>query len=231
MHLMVPYRHGIDDGAEFRYALRSIQTNLHPVDGSEVFLSLVGDRPTWCDPDLYVEWDNHFEWPTMNSAYGMWLLAKRLYDEGVREAFHLDDDYFCMFPQGSILPVNAGSLKAQVRSILRCHTPTHPYVALAENSLLLLGDVTSFERHLPLPLVLRQFLISQTKAIEVSAPGIFWRTLYGSRHLTRSFYGEDGRHPSSPGVPWLSTNDRDWSASALGRRLSTLFSKPSRWEK
>lgn len=237
MQLMIPYRHGLDDGVEMMYALRSIEQNFRPLDGSELELAIVGDLPSWCSPETYLEWSNPTPYPALNVSGGLIRLAQHLQEQGVREAVYLDDDYFLLYPQQTVLATHYGSFRKMAMSVYRSHDPAYNYYRVVKGTEdLLAEDALWFEGHSPLPLTLEDFVPVLGEAQAHPTPGVAWRSLYGNRHLREiaQYVPRDGRiHMTqgfTPGVPWISSEDSAW-VRKFGRILSAMFTVPSKWEK
>ena len=104
MLLICPVRPG-DTNEELRYALRSWETNLHPVQQWDERLSLmtVGYKPSWLNPDEHVEGNRYTSMPL--AVFDNVRLGAEAADMCGESVVFMNDDFFCLDPVGAVLPV------------------------------------------------------------------------------------------------------------------------------
>ena len=233
--LVISYKKALNDGVELMYSLRSIEKNLHMPDLEVV---IVGDTPpTWLKADLHIPVQPlESLGKASNISRAVWFGARALGTEGVEDFIYLDDDYFLLDPTDSVMLVHGGLLDAHLARCRRQLRSGHWFTAaMAHTSNALVNEqpnLVSFELHRPLP-------VDVDEAIEllerIQDTEVFWRTWYGNLCDDRpqAVEGHDGRYigKSLPaGAPWVSSEDRAW-ADWLGKKISTLFPVPSKWER
>lgn len=230
--LLCPVRPG-DDNDELRYALRSWETNLlMPLD-----LAVVGHCPNWLKPDEFIPGNRFKSSPLAifdNIRLGsIWLTG--------HEYLLMNDDFFCMDPMSSIVPVRRNLTLDQHVALAGPAGSDLWYPAslrLTRDWLVSQGYPSpwSWEAHRPLP-VQAQGMVEAIEKWRVDNPGQFdrvpqARTLYAVTNGIHGYPVEDcklGTNSAGVGSPWLSTSDQSW------RRFQTSikkrFQKPSRWER
>lgn len=231
MLLICPLRPG-DSNEELRYALRSWEENLILSDGLE--LLTVGYKPSWLTPDHHVD-GNHYKSVPLAVFDNIRLGSEAALDRP--EAIYMNDDFFCMDPQGSVLPVRRDCTLAE-------HITQFPANAglwwprslrltaswLAEQGF---PHPDSYEVHRPLPAqpeAMFKTLSRWEGGMTDTVPQ--WRTMYGVVNEVIAHPVKDvklGLHTTGVGSPWVSTSDQSWRryASTMKKR----FQKPSRWER
>jgi hypothetical protein len=233
MLLICPVRPG-DSNEELRYALRSWETNLHL--GGDLRLLVVGDKPTWCDPDLFIKGNQ-----TKSMPFNVWDNVRTGAVEAASlreaEAVYMNDDFFCLDPTGCILPVRRNAtLAAHVASAGASSALWWPKsLALTASWLAGAGfpHPWSYEVHRPLfckPERMVWALDQWDGPMDGALPQ--WRTMYGVLNKVEAYPVVDAklsRRSTGVGTPWVSTSDSTWRiyANAIKKR----FQKPSRWEK
>lgn len=232
MLLICPVRPG-DTNEELRYALRSWQTNLILESGLQ--LMTVGHRPPWLRPDHHVDGNRHKSMPL--AVFDNVLLgAQAAVALGEGEVVYMNDDFFCLDPVGSILPVKRNITLAQ-------HIATFPgnpglwwprSLRLTASWLSEQGfpHPDSYEVHRPLLADAQGMvdaLLRWPQPLTDNVPQ--WRTVYGTLNKVDAYPVPDGKlgmRQTGYGTPWVSTSDQTWR-----RYSSTIrprFEKRSRWE-
>lgn len=243
MLLVCPVRPG-DSNEELRYALRSWETNLHlslPSGARDgLALMTVGYRPNWLDPDVHIP-GNHYKSIQLAVFDNIRLVseeAARLVDDSA-SVIYMNDDFFCLDPVGSILPVRRNCSLAD-------HIAKFPPNAglwwprslrltaswLAEQGW---DHPWSYEAHRPL--LANPRLMAQTLNMWHVRPDSMkdtvpqWRTIYGVMNEIEAYPVIDaklGTTGKGYGTPWVSTSDQTWRRYAPD--IKKRFRKPSRWE-
>lgn len=234
--LLIPYKKGLNEAAELRYSLRSLEKNLHL---PELELAIVGDpAPAWLKPDVHIPLEAD---PALgkaaNISRAVWLASRHLVSTyGFEDAIYLDDDYFLLDPANSVMHVHGGPLDDHLERCVKHLSKGHWFTeAMSQTYSALVNEMpnlTTFELHRPLPIDLDEV----NELLEaIQGKEIFWRTWYGnmSTDAMRAVEGTDGRYigRSLPvGIPWVSSEDAAW-ASWLGKKLAMQFPVESRWER
>lgn len=229
--LICPVRPG-DSNEELRYALRSWETNLILPD---LRLLIVGHCPPWVQPDNFVPGNRHKSMPFAvfdNIRIG----ASAAICDGEDEVIYMNDDFFCMDPVGSILPVRRNcTLAEQIDKF-----PNGPGLwwplSLRLTAAWLASEgypsPDSYEVHRPLVADAQAMLDALDRWDITSSDTVpQWRTVYGVLNKVEAYPVQDaklGQHQTGVGTPWLSTTDNSWRRyrTAMQKR----FQKPSRWE-
>lgn len=234
--LICPVRPG-DSNEELRFAMRSWEQNLVLPD---LRLMTVGYKPAWLEPDWHVD-GNRFD----SVALAVWdnvrLGTAEAVQFGVDSAVYMNDDFFCMDPVGSVLPVKRDINLAQ-------HVGLFPKGASSWWSRSL--DLTaswlasegfphpdSYEVHRPLlasPGEMLEALSRWREGVEHWTTDMVpqWRTVYGTLAKVDAYPVVDAKlsmKATGFGTPWVSTSDQSWRRYASIMR--SRFQKPSRWEK
>jgi hypothetical protein len=236
MMLLCPVRPG-EDNEELRFALRSWQQNLHIASG--LTLVTVGYKPDWLTPDHHVHgnlqstsaanvWDNirlASEWAA--DSDGVWRYDNVLY---------MNDDFFCMDPMASVLPVKRNLTLAQHVAVSREYGGVE-WEASLDLTASWLSDLgythpDSYEVHRPLLAQPEPMLL----AMEEWSGGLTgvipqWRTVYGTLSGVEAYPVPDVKLSETVtgiGSPWISTSKASWRKWQQGIRKR--FQKPSRWE-
>lgn len=236
MLLICPVRPG-DTNEELRFALRSWETNLILPTGLELWT--VGHCPSWLKPDSHLE-GNHYKSMPLAVFDNVRIGAEYAYNAGLSdegdEVLYMNDDFFCLDPTGSVLPVRRNCTLAE-------HIGQFPQNAglwwprslrltaswLAEQGF---PHPDSYEVHRPLlasPAGMFEALSRWSYPLEGDVPQ--WRTVYGTINKIDAHPVQDaklGLHNSGVGTPWLSTSDQTWRRHAAS--IKKRFQKPSRWE-
>jgi hypothetical protein len=232
MLLICPVRPG-DSNEELRYAMRSWESHLLFPDG--LTLMTVGYLPTWMSPDIHVE-GNLYRSVPLAVFDNVMLGSERAADEW-DECLFMNDDFFCLDPMDSVLPVRRNCTLAEhiakfpVNSNLWWPTSLRLTASwLAEQGF---PHPDSYEVHRPLPAspaAMVDVLSRWTGGMEGTVPQ--WRTMYGNMMKVDAVPVKDaklGRTQPGVGSPWVSTSDQSWRlySNSIIRR----FQKPSRWER
>jgi hypothetical protein len=235
MLLICPVRPG-DVNEELRFAIRSWETNLHYPGGLE--LMTVGYQPSWLAPDVHIP-GNHYKSMPLAVFDNVFLGAEAAVGMGAGEVLYMNDDFYCLDPMGSVLPVRRNCTLAQ-------HIEGFPGNAglwwprslrltaswLAEEGF---PHPDSYEVHRPLlatPSGMYEALgrwLERPDSMAGDVPQ--WRTVYGTLNKVDAYPVKDaklGLHATGIGTPWLSTSDQSWRRHAPS--IKKRFQKPSRWE-
>lgn len=236
MLLICPVRPG-DSNEELRFALRSWETNLIQPGGLE--LMTVGHCPPWLSPDVHLP-GNHYKSVPFAVFDNILIGSETAADMGAGEVLYMNDDFFCLDPVGSVLPVRRNmTLEAHVRtfgpSAINGNGLWWPRsLALTLSWLREAGfpHPESYEVHRPLlasPAAMFEALSRWDITSGDDVPQ--WRTVYGVLNAVEAYPVDDVKlSPKSPGVgsPWVSTSDQSWRRYA--QSFTRRFQKPSRWE-
>lgn len=235
MWLICPVRPG-DKNEELRYAMRSWEANLHPIQqwDENLTLVIVGDKPDWCEPDVFVK-GNRFSSMPLN-VWDNIRLGSEAAETG-ETVVYMNDDFFCMDPVGAVLPVKrASTLERHIAQFAPGASNWWPVsLRLTASWLSERGfpHPDSYEVHRPLaasPSAMIEALDAWDGGFEGPIPQ--WRTLYGVLNGVRAYPVVDaklGGRVTGMGTPWISTSDQTWRIYAPDMR--TRFQKPSCWEK
>lgn len=237
MLLICPVRPG-DTNEELRYALRSWETNLILPGGLE--LMTVGHCPSWLAPDVHIP-GNHYRSMPLAVFDNVMIGAETARDMGAGEVLYMNDDFFCLDPVGSVLPVRRNCTLAQ-------HIEGFPGNAglwwprslrltaswLAEQGF---PHPDSYEVHRPLVASARGMSEALGKWVAQAGGALTgdvpqWRTVYGTINKVDAYPVQDaklGLKATGNGTPWVSTSDQSWRRYAPA--IKGRFQKPSRWEK
>jgi hypothetical protein len=235
--LLCPVRPG-DVNEELRYAMRSWEQNLVMPDGLE--LMTVGYRPAWLKPDHHIE-GNRFKSVPLAVFDNIWLASQAT--GSTDTALYMNDDFFCLDPLDSVLPVKRNqSLAEQIAQFPHNAGLWWPRsLALTASWLASEGypSPDSYEAHRPLPAQPEHMFSALSRWrdsvgwTETDIPDAVpqWRTLYGVLNEVHAHPVADcklGMKTSGVGSPWISTSDQTWRR--YGPSLVKRFQKPSRWE-
>lgn len=232
MLLICPVRPG-EVNEELRYAIRSWETNLHL--GSDLRLMTVGHCPAWLRPDNHITGNQYKSMPFAvfdNVLKG----AVEAASMGEEEVIYMNDDFFCMDPVGSILPVRRNvSLAEQMAHYPENASAWWPKsLRLTASWLAEAGfpHPPSYEAHRPLPASPSAMVEALSRWDMTSSDTVpQWRTVYGVLNGIEAYPVADGKLGGKNlgiGTPWLSTSDASWRRYAVNFRKR--FQKPSRWE-
>lgn len=230
--LILPVRPG-DENEELRYALRSWQQNLLLPSGHD--LVTVGYRPKWLVPDHHIEGNRY---PSIQNAVwdnvvrGSEFAAGR----GDETVIYMNDDFFCMDPMESVLPVRRNLTLAEHCALFPNQGGLWWARSLALTASFLSGlgfpHPDSYEVHRPLLGSPEHMLVALAEWDGGMAENIpQWRTVYGVTQGVEAHPVPDvklGPKASGIGSPWISTSDLSWRK--WQRAISDRFQKPSRWE-
>lgn len=236
MLLICPVRPG-DRNEELRYALRSWEANLLLPGGLE--LLVVGHCPPWLQPDQFVSGNRVRSMP--HAVFDNVLLASEIAaGDGHESALYMNDDFFCLDPMDSVLPVRRNiSLEQQAAAFPQSSTLWWPAsLRLTASWLASEGfpHPDSYEVHRPL-LAAPSGMVSalsrwqNSPDAEVSNTVPQWRTVYGTLNKVDAVPVPDvkvGTRFKGFGSPWLSTEDQTWRL--FQHEMAKRFQKPSRWE-
>ena len=235
--LICPVRPG-NSNEELRFALRSWETNLILPDG--LALMTVGYCPSWLSPDHHIE-GNRYKSVPLAVFDNVWNASQIAAREST--ALYMNDDFFCLDPVGSVLPVKRNqSLAQQIAQFPHGAGLWWPR-SLDLTASWLAGEgyptPDSYEAHRPLPAQPQAMFSALSRwrntsgwpegDIPDNVPQ--WRTLYGVLNEVVAYPVQDcklGLKTSGVGTPWVSTSDQSWRR--YGRELTKRFQKPSRWE-
>lgn len=231
MMLICPVRPG-DQNEELRYAMRSWETNLLYPDGLE--LVTVGYKPAWVNPDHHLDGNNY---PSVPAAVWDNIMIGSEYAARVDdEVIYMNDDFFCMDPMSSILPVKRNMNLAQHCALFpnQVNLWWPRSLALTASWLSEAGfpHPDSYEVHRPLLGSPRGMISALSKWVGPMDGDIpQWRTIYGVLNEVKAYPVSDvklGPKVTGIGSPWISTSDASWRKwrQAIAKR----FQKPSRWE-
>jgi hypothetical protein len=232
MLLICPVRPG-DTNEELRYALRSWETNLLLPDG--MHLMTVGYKPSWLEPDFHVE-GNHYRSVALAVFDNVRLGALEAERQGRGKVLFMNDDFFCMDPMESVLPVRRNCTLAEHIAIFPENAGLWWPRSLRLTASWLdrqgFPSPDSYEVHRPLVASAEGMADALTKwdgGMTDTVPQ--WRTVYGTLNKVDAHPVQDvklGTRNTGVGTPWLSTSDLSWRqyAGAMKKR----FQKPSRWE-
>lgn len=241
MLLICPVRPG-DVNEELRFALRSWEKNLIlPIAtgyiGTGLSLMTVGYKPSWLDPDIHID-GNKFKSMPHAVFDNIRLASERAANmQGDEPALYMNDDFFCLDPVGSVLPVKRNLTLAQhIASIGSTSSLWWPR-SLRLTASWLAGEgfphPDSWEVHRPLvaaPGVMFEALSRWDLASGDTVPQ--WRTVYGAISKVEAYPVADGKlgtRTTGYGTPWVSTSDQSWRRYAP--TIKPRFQKPSRWER
>lgn len=233
MLLICPVRPG-DTNEELRFALRSWETHLVLPDG--LILMTVGHKPPWLAPDHHIEGNKYTSVP-LAVFDNVRLGTLAAIEEGHEEVIFMNDDFFCLDPVGTVLPVRRNCSLAE-------HISQFPEGAglwwprslrltaswLAEQGF---PQPESYEVHRPL--LASAGGMSEALARwggDMSDLVPQWRTIYGVLNKVQAHPVGDAKlsvRQTGVGTPWISTSDATWRRYATTMRKR--FQKPSRWEK
>lgn len=230
--LICPIRPG-DQNEEMRYAMRSWQANLHLA--SDLELLTVGYKPNWLNPDQHIEGNRYVSMPL--AVFDNVLLGARwAFEKGYEEVVFMNDDFFCLDPVGSILPVKRNCTLAEQIAQFPANASTWWPRSLRMTADWLAGEgfphPDSYEVHRPLfckPRAMLETLSRWPQPLGDMVPQ--WRTVYGVLNKVDAYPVVDAKlSPRSPGfgTPWVSTSDLSWRRYAP--EIKRRFQKPSRWE-
>lgn len=232
MLIICPVRPG-DRNEELRFALRTWETNLI-LGGLE--LMTVGHCPDWLNPDVHVS-GNRFSSMPLAVFDNVRLGAEAALDRGAGEVVYMNDDFFCLDPVGSILPVRRNcSLAEHIASAGGSGMWWSRSLRLTASWLDEQGwaHPHSYEVHRPLLADARGMLkaLDQWGATDKADMVPQWRTIYGVLNEVHAYPVIDaklGPRQTGVGTPWVSTSDQSWRR--YGSLLVKRFQKPSRWER
>jgi hypothetical protein len=232
MMLLCPVRNG-EDNEELRFSMRSWQQNLLLPDGLE--LVTVGYKPDWLEPDHHI-YGNRYS----RSEAAVWdnivLGSEFAADRGDVEVIYMNDDFYCMDPMSSVLPVKRDLTLGQHVVLSREHGGVEWERSL-DLTALWLSDLgythpDSYEVHRPLlasPDRMSGALARWDGGLEGVIPQ--WRTIYGALSGVEAYPVPDVKLSDTVtgiGSPWISTSDASWRK--WGPAIRRRFQKPSRWE-
>lgn len=230
--LILPVRPG-DNNEELKFAMRSWEQNLLLPSGLD--LITVGHKPDWMTPDQHLDGNFYHSVPAAvwtNVLIGSQFAA----DRGDDQVLYMNDDFYCMDPMESVLPVKRNiSLAEHCRLYPNQEGLWWPQSLALTASWLSDEGFTqpdSYEVHRPLlgsPRDMVQALSRWSGGMDGDIPQ--WRTVYGVLNGVEAYPVPDvklGPHVTGIGSPWISTSDATWRKwrNAISRR----FQKPSRWE-
>lgn len=204
-----------DNHLELKYALRSMQANLIGVGK----LILVGHRPNWCRPDVYVEHPDAIGYKQKD--FNIFQKVNAALDHVGDQFIYANDDHFLLRKQvASKFPLYY-SAKWGGRGT---------YYTTRESTAKLIGHAPNYDVHCPI-------LIDKLRWLSVMPPvwpiyGYCMKTLYA--HGLPGVECEDLkiRNPgkySLTGRDWFSTDNGALKGKLL-RDVSKLFPNKSKWE-
>lgn len=234
MLLICPVRPG-DLNDELRYAVRSWQRNL--ILPTELRLMTVGYKPSWLNPDFHIDGNRYKSMPHAvfdNVRLGA-EAAMKITEPG-EDVVYMNDDFFCLDPTGSVLPVKRDITLAQhIASLGQNSSLWWPRsLRLTASWLAEQGfpHPDSYEVHRPLLAspggmfeALSRWDLSQGDTVPQ------WRTVYGVLQGVKAYPVSDGKlstRQTGYGTPWVSTSDQSWRR--YSPTIKPRFQKRSRWE-
>lgn len=236
--LICPVRPG-DSNEELRHALRSWEANLH-LD-TDLTLVTVGYKPDWLAPDHHVE-GNQYKSVPLAVFDNILLGSKAVVDWGWgdHDAIFMNDDFFCLDPVGSVLPVRRNcSLEQHLAQF-----PVNAGMWWPKSLRLTLSFLQeagypqpwSYETHRPLSGSPSGMFEALSRWQEGCAHWTRdtvpqWRTLYGVLNEVEAYPVQDvklGLASDGYGTPWVSTSDQSWRKYAAG--IKKRFPETSHWE-
>lgn len=233
MLLICPVRPG-DTNDELKIALRSWETHLLPPEG--LHLMTVGYKPSWLDPDVHVE-GNRFASMPLAVFDNVLRGSEEAMNLGAHNAVYMNDDFFCLDPMESILPVRRNITLARQIALHPANASTWWPTSLRLTASWLLDQgfphPDSYEVHRPLPAA-PDAMFKALSRWEWGSAGTVpqWRTVYGVLNEVEAIPVADVKlSPRSTGFgsPWVSTSDQTWRRYSGTIRRG--FQKPSRWER
>lgn len=229
--LICPVRPGCNN-PELRYALRSWEANLHLPGGLD--LITVGYKPDWLSPDHHIEGNFYTSVPLAvwdNIRLGAEFAASKA--KWKEDVVFMNDDFFCLDPVGSILPVKRDVSLAE-------HAAKSGTLWWGQSLRLTASWLAdrgypspdSYEVHRPL-VANPHDMVSALDQWDGGFTGPIpqWRTLYGVLNKVDAHPVADcklGAGVTGVGSPWVSTSDQSWRRYAVW--IKDCFQKPSRWE-
>ena len=233
MLLICPVRPG-DTNEELKFALRTWETNLLYPEG--LTLMTVGYKPSWLEPDFHVEGNLHASMPHAVFS-NVKMGAEAALNEGYHDVLYMNDDFFCLDPMESVLPVRRDCTLAQQIGRFPAHASSWWPASLRLTASWLAEQgfphPDSFEVHRPLLGTAPGMFAALSRWEWGSAPIVpQWRTVYGVLNEVKAYPVRDAKlsvRTKGIGTPWLSTSDETWRLyrGTIGRG----FQKPSRWER
>lgn len=232
MLLICPVRPG-DTNEELRYAMRSWEENLLLPGGLELWT--VGFQPSWLKPDRHIP-GNFYKSVPLAVFDNVRLGAEAGWSAHEEEVVFMNDDFFCLDPVGSVLPVKRNvSLEQHLAQF-----PPNAGLWWPRSLRLTLDWLRgqgfphpdSYEVHRPLvacPERMAESLCRWTEGMNDTVPQ--WRTVYGVLNEVEAYPVQDvklGLGTTGYGSPWVSTSDQSWRRYATP--IKSRFQKPSRWE-
>ena len=209
-------RNGSND--ELRYSLRSVAANL-----PHRHVVVAGYQPRWLTGVAHVPVAQDSDKWTNQARNVRAALAE------VDDRFVLfNDDFFVVEPAGEVPVMHGGSLAKTIKGLKR---RSHPYALRMIDTLEFLGgDALSFDRiHTPLPMRRDE---ARRMFADIDGRYLF-RSVYGNWFHDGGVETGDvkvrGRTVGVSGV-FVSTSDRSWQRSEVGRRVRRLFPDPCVYE-
>lgn len=232
MLLICPVRPG-DFNEELRYALRSWETNLILPGG--LTLMTVGFKPTWLEPDCHIEGNRYTSMPL--AVFDNIRLSSRQTSQTHEEVVYMNDDFFCLDPVGSILPIRRNCTLSEHISQFPANAGLWWPRSLRLTASWLDGEgfphPDSYEVHRPLlarPDDMYKALDRWGAELSDMVPQ--WRTIYGVLNKVDAYPVQDAKlsgQSTGYGTPWVSTSDQSWRR--YSGQIKSRFQKPSRWER
>lgn len=233
MLLICPVRPG-DANDELKIALRTWERNLLYPEG--LVLMTVGYKPSWLDPDIHVEGNLHASMPLAVFS-NVKMGAEKALNLGAHDVLYMNDDFFCLDPMESVLPVRRNSTLAQQIAQFPENASSWWPTSLRLTASWLSGQgfphPDSYEVHRPLPASAEGMFTALSRWEWGSGPTVpQWRTVYGTLNKVEATPVRDVKlntRNTAFGSPWVSTSDQSWRR--YGIEIRRGFQKPSRWER
>jgi hypothetical protein len=212
--LVYPVRPG-DDNEELRYSLRSLGNR-------DVEVIIVGHRPWWVKPDLFIPGNQEMgKWH--NVPANIRLAARELTGEMIvmNDDFFLLSGGFPMIRHRSDMVGHAGNCKPSAwrTSLEAVYEVCGP-------------KAKSYELHEPFRCDAEKMVTAIDVAMTTTPLPAQWRSVYGNLYAPAARKGVDQKWRPGRPIPtkgWLSTSDRTWAEA--GKGIRERFTTPSRWER
>lgn len=218
------------DNKEIRYSLRSLEANFE----FDRFY-LVGERPKWLHPDVYIEADDPHRIKSINA----WHKIRKACKSDISEDFLLMNDDFMILQSVESFPhYYLGTIEQEV---LRRSSQQSKYWHGMSKTLKAFPNGLNFEVHTPFPINKGEWLSVMEKYKKQITRGALLRNLYGNS--TNRFNRKEIDHDYKvyKGIvkkkdldrwfskPMISLSDSSITTKVF-KRLESLFSTKSEYE-
>jgi hypothetical protein len=209
---------------ELRYSLRSLANVPH----GRVWIA--GGAPRWARPDGLISV------PRAGTAHyhtALSLTAAARHPDVAESFVLMNDDFFITHPREHFPTWHGGPLRVQRARYAKGNQ--HTFVRAMGKLADLMGDLLSYELHVPMPMTKAGVLEILELAIDPPTVAVLKRTIYGNHHHVGGEEHRDvkvfgDREAWSKEGPFLSTTDSSFTHTAVGRYLRSLFPDPSPYE-